>query len=339
MSRHLASFALIVLAVACGSRTGLLAGSGPSGSSGSSSGSVSFDAGCPEPLWLLFNLRDDTGTSPMTGIYAMRADGTGGHMVSLPHSPALNPSVSPDGSKLLYATYMVPTEDGGVDSILYSFDLASQVATAVVTTTDLTYSALSPDGKTVSYVSDFDLRAIDADGTQDRLLLGGPNNGTGYGHPVFEPDSHTVVYGTGGVIGAIGADGSNNQTLLEAIPGSFQYPNPAFSPDYQRIVVGLICDQDSPEDTLRLYAFSSLPGATCDSGSILTDVTEGSSPNSANDPSWGANGLIAYASGPDVFVIDPSGGTPENMTAGLTGDAGIVTASDPVWAPGCAQIP
>jgi hypothetical protein len=30
---------------------------------------------------------------------------------------------------------------------------------------------------------------------------------------------------------------------------------------------------------------------------------------------------------------------PENMTAGLTGDAGIVTASDPVWAPGCAQIP
>ena len=68
----------------------------------------------------------------------------------------------------------------------------------------LTYSALSPDGKTVSYVSNFSLRAVDADGTQDRLLIAGPNDcGTGYGHPVFEPDSHTVVYATGGIIGAI----------------------------------------------------------------------------------------------------------------------------------------
>jgi Tol biopolymer transport system component len=347
VSRRAASVTLVALAVACGARTGLLADSGPSGSSGSSgsssssssSGGVSFDAGnCPEPLWLLFNLRDDSGTSPMSGIYAMRADGTAGHMVSLPHSPAFNASVSPDGSKLLYATYMDPTEDGGVDSILYSFDLASQVATAVVTTTGLTYSALSPDGKTVSYVSDFSLLAVDADGTQNRSLLEGPNNGTGYGHPVFEPDSFTVVYATGGVIGSIGADGSNNQTLLQAIPGSFQYPNPAFSPGYQQIVVGLFCDQTSPY-ALRIYDFASLASETCDSGTILTDVTEGSSPNGANDPSWGVNGLIAYASGPDVFVIPPSGGTPTNMTTTLTGDAGLLTASDPVWAPGCAQIP
>jgi Tol biopolymer transport system component len=328
---------LVALAVACGSRTGLLAGAGSSGSS--SSGGVSFDAGCPEPLWLLFNLRDDSGTSPRQGIYAMRADGTGGHMVSLPHSPALNASVSPDGSKLLYATYMRPAEDGGVDSTLYAYDFASQTATAVVTTAGLTYSALSPDGRTVAYVSGYSLRAIDADGTNDRSLLVGPNDdGTGYGHPVFEADSRTIVYATGGVIGAIRADGSGNQTLLDAIPGSFQYPNPAFSPDYQRIVVGLFCDQTSP-DALRVYPFASLPGAACQSGTTLTEVNEGASPNGANDPSWGANGRIAYASYPDVFVIDASGGTPSNMTAGLTGDAGTVTASDPVWAPGCAEIP
>ena len=344
MSRRIASVALVVLAFACGGRTGLLVPSGSSGSSGSStssssSGGVSFDAGCPEPLWLLFNLRDDSGTSPMSGIYAMRADGTAGHMLSLPHSPAQNASISPDGSKLLYATYMDPTEDGGVDSTLYSFDFASQAATAIVTTTELTYSALSPDSKTVSYVSNFSLRAVDADGSNDRLLIGGPNNeGTGYGHPVFEPDSHTIVYATGGIIGAIGADGSNNVTLLDAIPGSFQYPNPGFSPGYQQIVVGLFCDQTSPE-ALRIYSFASLPGASCESGSILVDVNEGASFNGANDPSWGVNGLIAYASYPDVFVIDPSGGMPTNMTANLTGDAGIVTASDPVWAPGCAQIP
>ncbi len=303
---------------------------------GGADGGVSFDAGCPQPLWLLFDLNDESGSTPTIGIYAMRADGTGGHRLTLPHSPALYPSVSPDGSTLFYTTFMPPAVDGGVDSTLYRYDFASRTASPVVTTTELTYSALSPDGKTVSYVSGYSLRAIDADGANDRSLLVGPNgDGTGYGHPVFEADSRAIVYAAGGVVGAIRADGTDDTTLLQAIPGSFQYPNIAFSPDYRQIVVGLFCDQASP-DSLRVYPFASLPGATCESGRILTEVNEGSSPNGANDPSWGANGLIAYASGADVFVIDPNGGTLRNMTADLTGDAGLITASDPVWAPGCA---
>jgi hypothetical protein len=276
---RLASFTLGALAVACGSRTGLLSEGSPVASpvdggvsdGDVSDGGVSFHTGCTEPLWLLFDLQDDSGLN----IYAMRADGTGGHKLALPHSPASHPSVSPDGSKLLYATYMAPAEDGGVDSTLYVYDFASHAATAVVTTTELTYSALSPDGQTVSYVSNFTLRAIDSDGSNDRSLIAGPNGcGTGYGHPVFEANSHTVVYGTGGIIGAIGDDGSNNTTLLQADPGSFEYPNPAFSPDHQRIVVGVYCDQASP-GTLRVYPFASLPGASCASGQLLTDVNNG----------------------------------------------------------------
>jgi hypothetical protein len=334
VARRLASIGIVALAVACGSRTGLFL----EGSSGGAlpDASVSFDAGCTEPLWLLFNLRDDSSPTPTSGIYAMRADGTAGHMLSLPNPTAFNPSVSPDGSKLLYATYMASTEDGGVDSTVYIYDFASQSATQVVTTMGLTCSALSPDGQTVSYVSNYDLRAVDTVGTNDRLLIAGPNGcGTGYGHPVFESDSHTIVYGTGGIIGAIGDDGSNNTTLLEADPGSFEYPNPAFSPDYQSIVVGVYCDE-IPSGTLSVYPFASLPGASCGSGHVLTDVTNGSSPNGANDPTWGTNGLIAYGSGKDVFVVDASGREPRNMTANLTGDAGAVTAADPVWAPGCA---
>jgi Tol biopolymer transport system component len=345
----------VLALAACGARTGLLAGgsssgsssggsssgSGSSGSSSSGAGSSSGSPSCTKPLWLLFNL--DDGTSAGSGIYAMRADGTGGHIVPLPHAPARNASISPDGTTLLYTTYMTPDVDGGVDSTLYAYDLAAGTAKAIVTTTDLTYSALSPDGRTVSYVSGFTLRAIDADGSNDRaLLVGDENAGTAYGHPVFEPDSRTVVYGTQGAIGSIEADGTNNQTLLEAIPGSFQYPNPGFSPDYQQIVVGLICDEGSPY-TLSVYPFASLPGASCQSGRVLTtNITEGASPNSANDPSWGTNGLIAYASYPDVFVIDPDGGdggAGQNVTAGLTGDAGAATASDPVWLDGCAQVP
>jgi Tol biopolymer transport system component len=298
---------------------------------------VSFDAGCSQPLWLLFDVNDgfDTTTG---GIYAVRADGTALHRVSLPHGPSFFPSVSPDGSKLLYASALHEV-DGGPDSALYLYDLASREDRLVVTTFGLTYSALSPDGTTVSYVSEYSLHDVGVDGTNDRTLLAGPNDsGTGYGHPVFAPDSRTIVYGTGGIIGAIGVDGSNDRTLLSAIPGSFQYPNPAFSPDYQRIVVGASCDAQSV-DALRLYPFAALPGATCESGQVLVDVEDGSSSNLANDPSWGPGDLIAYGSGKDVYVIGASGGAPIDMTSGLTGDGGTVTAADPRWAPGCADIP
>lgn len=324
------------LAAGCGSRTGLelplAAGEAP------------VDAGCSQglPPWLLFDTLGGPDSGP-SGIYAMRIDGSAGHMVTLPHGPALFPSVSRDGTKLLYATFLdedggTDIPDGGDDSALYLYDFASGTASLVVTTSQLTYSALSPDGKTVAYTTGYSLHAIAPDGTNDRALLVGPDCGYGFGHPTFAADSSTILYGAGGMVGAIGIDGSGNETLLSAIPGSFQYPNPAFSPDYQRIVVGAFCDQDSP-DALRIYPYASLPGATCESGQLLVDVSEGSSPNSANDPSWGPTGLIAYASGQDVYVIDPSGGLPRDMTAELTGDGGTITASDPVWAPGCAAMP
>ena len=314
---------LVLASAACGGRTGLSA-SGPIRS-----------ADCQKP-WLLFDLSVD-GDPARSGIYAMRADGTEGHAVALPHAPAAFPSVSPDGTKLLYATFM--TTDGSDDSALYLYDFASQSSSLVVTTSQLTYSALSPDGQTVAWTTGYSLHAVALDGSNDRTLLAGPNDdGTGYGHPVFAADSTTIVYATGGLIGAIGIDGSNDETLLTAIPGSFQYPNPAFSPDYQQIVVGAFCDQTSPQ-ALRVYAFGSLPGATCASGQLLVEVSPGSAPNQANDPSWGSDGRIAYGSGKDVYVIAAGGGAAVALTAEITGDAGTVTAADPVWAPGCADVP
>lgn len=331
---------VLALIAACGARTGLIAQDAGATDAGEPDAPVSFDAGCPQSQpWLLFDVLDYSGTAS-GGIYAMRADGTAGHAVTLPHGPAFFPSVSPGGSKLLYATSLYPDGgyDGGNDSALYVYDFASQTSTLVAQTQELTYSALSPDGKTVAYVSGYTLRDIASDGTNDLALLVGPNGcGTGYGHPVFA-DSSTIVYGTGGIIGAIGIDGSGNQTLLTAIPGSFQYPNPAFSPDYQRIVMGAFCDPASA-DALRIYAYATLAETTCESGQLLVDVSNGAASNMANNPSWSPGGLIAYGSGQDVFVIDASGGTPTNMTAGLTGDGGTLAAADPVWAPACAPIP
>ena len=320
-----------IAVAACGARTALLE------TDGGSPGAGLPDAPCGEAPWLLFDVVANTDT-PTSAIYAMRADGTSLHAVSLPHGPALYPSVSPDGSKLLYATFMPPAVDGGVDSALYLYDFATATASLVVTTTVLTYSALSPDGTTVAYTTGYDLHDVSPDGTNDRTLLTGPSNGTGFGHPTFAADSRTIVYGTGGVVGAIGVDGSGNETLVNADPGALYYPNVAFSPDYTQLVMGGFCDETSP-DVLVVYSYGSLPAAPCQSGRVLTEVTFGSGYSSGNDPSWGPNGIIAYGSGPDVYFIPASGGQPVNMTSGLTGDSGAITASDPVWAPGCAAIP
>ena len=328
------SLSALALVAACGARTGLEA------EGGGGAKPVSF-AACPQPPlpWLLFDLSDET-PGGKSGIYAMRGDGTAGHRLTLPHSPAFFPSVSPDGSKLLYATFETPDAGGATGrALLYLYDLAGRAATLVVTTPDLTYSALSQDGQTVAYVNGYSLHDVAPDGTNDRTLLAGPNgDGSGYGHPTFA-DSRTILYGTGGIVGAIGVDGSNGETLLTTIPGGLQYPNASLSPDRRQLVVGAFCDPSSP-DALRIFSFASLPGATCASGQVLVDVSESASPNNgANDPSWGPDGLIAYGSGQDVYVIDASGGTPTNMTAALTGDGGLHAASDPVWAPGCAVLP
>src|SRR5580700_758732 len=105
---------------ACGARTGLdVPGAGAAAvPDGGGADAVTFEAGCPQQgnPWLLFDVFDSTASHP-GGMYAMRADGGGGHPVTMPHSPSLYPSVSPDGTKILYATFQGGNagEDGGID--------------------------------------------------------------------------------------------------------------------------------------------------------------------------------------------------------------------------------
>lgn len=340
-SSSLSTVAVLALAAACGSRTGLFAPT-ESGNPPIDGGlpDEGVDSGCPQHdnPWLVFDTSSTMGGSET--MYAMRADGSAGHFVQLPHAPAYFPSVSPDGTELLYATPLQPDAGGGggpnaPDSALYAYDLVAHTERLLVTTQGLTYSALSPDRQTVAYVSLYSLHAASPGGANDRTLLAGPNgDGAGYGHPTFA-DSQTVVYGTGGAIGAIGIDGSNNRTLVMQT-ATLLYPNVGFSPDHQRLAAGVYCDPTTAP-ALAVYDWASLP-APCGSGQVLAAVTESSSFNGANDPSWGPTDLIAYGSGTDVYVVPATGGTPTDVTQSLT-DAGMLTAEEPVWAPGCVTVP
>ncbi len=303
-------------------------------------------ATCTREPWLLFELSSEASST----LYAMRADGSDGHPLNLA-SQGGSASVSPDGTKIFYITFTAEPADAGYLGTLFAQDVGSGASQPVLTDpagsfqttyTALSYSALSPDGRTLAYTLGYDVHLVNPDGTNDRLLLqGSQDNGIVYGHPSFTPDSLTVLYGSGGNFGSIRVDGSAMSTLVtEDGPGP-QYPNVALSPDGASVASVIGCaglDAGAVDTTLRVYPYASLP-APCESGKVVAVVDGGyfAAPNGCPNPSWGPSGLIAYNSGPDVYVVDPGGGFPRNMTAALTGSSR--QAFDPIWAPACAPIP
>jgi Tol biopolymer transport system component len=285
---------------------------------------VEPDASCGAP-WVLFTLIDnmvDAGTQTIH-VYARRADGTGGHILPLPGSEAEHPSVSPDGTELLYSNNSIG------QLFLYRFSDGSNQSLATAGGTFP--GAVSPDGRAVVYSDEINLWLVGtgADAGAERSLLK-PGHQAAY--PVFTKDSSTVVFSAPYVVQSIAVDGSHLETLLTQ---SAMSPFVTLSPDYTELAAIVQCSDrpyHSPYE-LRVYDFASLPAA-CESGRIVTTVSI--SPEYLT-PSWGPTGLIAYSDGQDIFTVSSGGGTPADLTADLT--APLSAASDPTWAPSCAQIP
>jgi Tol biopolymer transport system component len=310
---------LSALLAGCGARSDL---------EGSVSGAGTGAGSCaPE---LVFDVLDDG-----VNLFVMRADGSHRRALKLPDPLARYAAFTPDGASLLYIRFA----PDGVDSSVVVYDLATGATRTVATGSTLSYPSVSPDGQTIGYTANLDVRLVDFDGSNDRLLLQGPFDAGccewGYGHPSFTPDSKTVLYGTAGIVGAIGADGTNNRTLISEDFAVIWYPNPGLSPDAQRLAAVVSCDDDVSD--LRVYPFASLPAA-CETGTVLTPADASEGGEQGNNPAWGSMGLIAFAQDSDVFVVDEAGGTPTNLTASLT--AGTQTlACNPVWSPACAVLP
>jgi Tol biopolymer transport system component len=323
---------LLLLAIACGSRTEL---------GGSSASAIPTTASCTQSPWILF---DYFGGG---GIAAIRADGSSFHVLDLGRDGAFNPSVSRDGATLLYRT----APGDSTDESLMLLDLPSRKSRVLVhvalqpSDVGLENSVVSPDNSLIAYENNPDLHLVNFDGSNDRVLVAGPYNAGccpwGYGHPAFSIDSRTVFYSTIGRLESIRTDGSNQQLLEQdqffsnpSIPG-FVFPNASLSPDGAALVAEVACDVSE----LRIYPIASLPGDACTAGTKLLDVGLSLAPNEASNPAWGPTGLISYEDGADVFVVDPSGGTPRNLTSTLTNAASNIVAANAVWAPGCAAIP
>jgi Tol biopolymer transport system component len=345
---RLLSFAALALTVlplalvACGSRTELTA---DPVLLARDAGTREADAGpCRGKPWLVFELSGSTSTS----LYGMRADGSQGHVLPLAPNGG-SASISVDGTQLFYVTVTNPA-DAGYQQALLVQDLSTGTTRTLVSGpyeeeapnyTVLSYSALSPDGQTLAYTYGYDVRLVDIDGSNDRPLLQTSDDDIPvYGHPAFTSDSATVLYGIDSAFGSVRVDGTDMQTLVTQDGSGPEFPNVTVSPDGTSVASAIGCaafDAGVSGATLRIYSLAALP-ASCASGRVVTMLNESSpSVSGGPNPAWGPSGLIAYGSGNDVYVVDPDGGVPRNMTRDLTADAGA--AFDPIWAPACAPIP
>jgi Tol biopolymer transport system component len=281
------------------------------------------DCGAP---WVLFALAAPTmgGAGEMNAIYALRADGTEGHLVPLSNSAVAYPSVSPDGTHLLYAN--------ASRSALYLHTFGSAAPDVQLDTQGgVGLGSVSPDDRTVVFGDGQNLFLVGAGadaGPEETLVLEPQPNAAG--SPVFTQDSRSVVFSTAGAIEFIDVDGGSRQTLLREVGVTF--PSPTFSPDYGELAVILSCG--GPLE-LRAYATASLPAA-CETGRLVA-MLPASAKRVPAGPSWGPSGVIAYSDSQNVWLVKAVGGAPQNLTADLT-HAPMTSAIDPTWAPSCTVL-
>jgi hypothetical protein len=347
--RALGAAGCLACALACGSRTGLgvatpetslqdgaaddaADGARANDAAGTHDGvddSVEIDAvdvadapRCGAP-WVLFSLSSATDDGAMESyqVYALRSDGSEGHVLPLPISQVAYPSVSPDGTELLYANASL--------SALYLYRFSDGTNHELDTQGGIGEGSVSPDGRSVVFGDGQNLYlvgvTVDGGPEQSLLVEMQPNAA---GSPVFTQDSRTVVYSTQSVVQSIRVDGSDTQTLLTDTTRAF--PALTLSPDYGQLAVVVSC---GGAPALRVYTFASLP-APCDSGRIIIDV-EG--PPDAYNPRWGPTGLIAYTDDQDVILVSSDGGSSVTLTAELTSSK--IRATSPTWAPACTVLP
>lgn len=292
------------------------------------------DVPAPATPRVVFTLLDSLGDAR---IHELRADGTGLRALSLSRPRTIHPTFTRDGRFMLY----VALGDGdGAPMSLVALDLRARTTRTLVTAPRLSTHAVSPDGRTVVYAADVNLRAIGWDGAGDRLLVAGPyvvgSYRWGYGAPTFGGDSQSVFFATSGRVERIRLDGTRREIVLTEDARRIIFPNPTASPDGTRLALAAACD-DGPR--LRTWAIAALP-ASCATGAVVTAVERSEVGNLSNNPAWGAHGEIVYQQGRDLYVVDARGGAPRNLTATVTTAMGPnVSVAFPAWVPEGAALP
>jgi Tol biopolymer transport system component len=162
-------------------------------------------------------------------LYTVAPDGSGLRQLTRGDAFDFGADWSPDGSRILFGRLVGETS---TDLFTVQPDGSGLLRLTDNPRTHEERPAYSPDGKRIAYtavLADEDLWVMNADGSEQKLLLGGrPPDGS----PAWSPDGRQIAFVHSGRIAVMGSDGSKVRVLGSGPRGS----HPQWSPDGSRIL-------------------------------------------------------------------------------------------------------
>jgi hypothetical protein len=258
-----------------------------------------------------------------TNVWLMNSDGTGATQLTSAAGANIDPALSPDGTKVAFAS----SRFGGWDIMVANVDGSG---TFRLTSNPVTWEqrpAWSPDGNALVYQvydptvvgPNWDLYTMQKDGT-GQTALSSNDAAADDMDPSFAPDGGSIVYTSsrsGGFtqIWTAGADGSNAYQLIFSGENDCQ---PTFSPDSRAIAYTAFCSSGASQ--IKTYFFSA----------AIKTITAGFNDR---EPSWSPDGQqIAFARTGVGIATRKYDGT------GLVTSLGPLGATEPDWGANLANV-
>jgi WD40-like Beta Propeller Repeat len=167
-----------------------------------------------ESVSLSFNgktLAWDTSTGPQSGIMIAKSDASDAHLLPLPRTVNVGPSLSPDGHRLAFLHSAA--DDGRYDVWTTDATSTSDVAEQVTAVRKVSFVAWSPKGDWLAYIKDWSdetaegkIVLVRPNGDDEQLLGAGDQ-------PAWAPDGKTLAFVHGGNLWTVARDGSQRRLL------------------------------------------------------------------------------------------------------------------------------
>ena len=286
---------------------------------GSSGDPVSVEPAPALDAWIAF---DSDGTQFNRDIYVIRSDGAGLRRLTVDSSSDLEPSFSPDGSKIAFAS-----DRERATMQIYVLDLATGTVMRVTSRGEARNPAFSRDGQRIGYRSGGALYTIGLDGSAEQVVVAGSKCcalvGEPFGAPVFSPDGQWIAYDDYDGIYAVHLDGSSERTIVP--PFGSDGSRPSLAPDGRNLALQAICMVDSLRVILTV-PWNGITGHVCEEGRMISSDGE--------HPAWGPSDAIVFHTSSGVRKLRLwKDGVIHVVTNGSADDR------NPAWSPLGTTIP